>query len=64
MTDLDQLVFDLDVEAVPATKTTNPRGRPGTGSAGLLRRLVAIGLDPEAVVHAAALVAALDEEAA
>ena len=60
MTEFEQFVFDLDapIVAIPAV-ARHVKGGP----ARLLRRLVVCGLDPQAVESAAALVAALDEEA-
>ncbi len=63
MTDLAQLAFDLDSpdaewSAPPLAVKRNVSG----GAPRLLRRLLAIGLDPAALETAAALVAHLDRE--
>jgi hypothetical protein len=62
MTDLEQLVFDLDLSG---TKSSVPEIKRNVqpGAARLLRRLVSGGLDVDALEAAAALVAALDEGA-
>jgi SOS response regulatory protein OraA/RecX len=61
VTEFEQFVFDLDAPTV-----ANPvlSRHVKAGPARLLRRLVTTGLDPEALEAAAALVAAMDEEAA
>jgi hypothetical protein len=61
VTEFEQFVLDLDapIVAIPVL-SRHVKGGP----ARLLRRLVVCGLDPQAVEVAAALVAALDEEAA
>ena len=61
MTDLVQLVFELDLAGAHETAPGIKRNVAG-GAPRLLRRLLAIGMDPGAIETAAALVAALDEE--
>jgi hypothetical protein len=66
MIDLDQLAFDLD--DLPGAEWSAPeppvKRNVAGGAPRLLRRLLAIGLDPAALEHAAALCAHLDEEPA
>jgi hypothetical protein len=55
MSDLAQLVFDLDLPQPAALSSYVP-----PGAARLLKALVVDGLDPQAIESAAALVVALD----
>ena len=59
MTDLEQFVLELDVPTItpPALSQHVP-----AGAGRLLRRLVKGGLDPDALQHAAAIVAYMDRE--
>jgi hypothetical protein len=61
MTDLDQLVFDFEPLYVKSSAPEIKRN-VSAGAPRLLRRLLAIGLDPAALEHAAALCVALDAE--
>ena len=67
MTVLEQLVFDLDAAGGDISPPANAKPVLGRhvadGAARLLRKLVATGLDPQAIESAAALVIALDSEA-
>ena len=61
----EQFVFDLDVSVRPSEQIDPVLSRHVKAGPGrLLRKLVAGGLDPQAVEAAAALVVALDEESA
>jgi hypothetical protein len=61
VTDLEQLILDLSgAEWAAPRPVLSKHVRPGP--ARLLRRLVVLGLDPQAIEAAAALVAALDQE--
>jgi hypothetical protein len=59
VTEFEQFVLDLDAPtvAIPALSR-----HVAPGAARLLRRLVVLGLAPDAIENAAALVAALEEE--
>jgi hypothetical protein len=63
VTDLAQLMFDLDLaDAEWSAPEPAFKRNVQPGPARLLRRLISTGLAPDALEHAAALVAALDEE--
>jgi hypothetical protein len=53
----------LQLFAEPKPKPKKKGGSVGCGPRGLLRRLIETGLDPDATVAAARLVALLDEDA-
>jgi hypothetical protein len=59
-----QLAFDLDDLSGAEQSAPGPavKRNVSAGAPRLLRRLLAVGLDPDAIEHAAALVVALDRE--